>query len=181
MSRIGRKPITIPAGVSVKVENGLVTVTKGNQTLSQPVDSAFEFKFEGDSLTIVRPNDQKQNRALHGLYRSLVQNMVEGLDKGFVKNLEISGVGFRASKEGKKLVMNLGFSHPVELEEPEGITIEVPAPTKISVKGADKQLVGEVAAKIRAKRVPDVYKNKGIRYENEVLRKKEGKTGSKAK
>ncbi len=125
MSRIGKKPITIPAGLKVTVEDGLVTVTKGNESLSQSVPTNFQFNIEGDTLTVVRPNDQKQNRALHGLYRSLIQNMVEGLDKGFSKNLEITGVGFRAAKQGKTLVMNLGFSHQVEVTEPERIRREI--------------------------------------------------------
>ncbi len=181
MSRIGRKPIRIPSGISVEVKDSVVTVSKGGEKLQQEIDPRFTIRQEGEELLLERPNDNKDSRALHGLYRSLINNMVEGLDKGFSKNLEITGVGFRAAKQGNKLVMNLGYSHPVEMEEPKGITIDVPAPTKITVKGADKQLVGEVAAKIRSKRVPDVYKNKGIRYEGEVLRKKEGKTGAKAK
>lgn len=181
MSRIGRKPIPVPAGMDVKIGEGEVVVSKGNQTLSQTFDKRFKVEFRDQQIFVERPGDDKELRAKHGLYRSLIHNMVEGLDKGFAKNLEISGIGYNAAKQGKKLVMKLGFSHTVEMEEPDGITIEVPAPTKIVVKGADKQLVGEVAAKIRAKRVPDVYKNKGIRYEGEILRKKEGKTGAKAK
>lgn len=181
MSRIGRKPIKIPAGLKVEVNDSTVKVSKGSESLSQTIDPRFTVKVEDGQIELQRPNDEKESRALHGLYRSLINNMVEGLSNGFSKNLEISGVGFRAAKQGNKLVMNLGYSHPVEIEEPAGVTIEVPSQTKITVKGADKQLVGEVAAKIRSKRVPDVYKNKGIRYEGEVLRKKEGKTGAKAK
>jgi large subunit ribosomal protein L6 len=136
---------------------------------------------DGSNLVVTRPNDEKQNKALHGLTRALIANMVTGVTKGFEKNLEIVGVGFRAQKQGKKLMLTLGYSHPVEMDEPEGITIEVPSQDKIIIKGADKQLVGEVAAKIREKRPPEPYKGKGIKYANEVIIRKEGKTGGKAK
>ena len=138
-------------------------------------------KKEGSTIVVSRPSDEKNHKALHGLTRTLVNNMIEGVTKGFEKALEINGVGYRAQKQGKKLVLTLGYSHPVEMEEPEGITFEVPAPNKIIVKGCDKQVVGEVAAKIRSKREPEPYKGKGIKYETEVIRRKEGKAGAKGK
>lgn len=181
MSRIGKKPITIPAGVTVKVENNVVTVSNGKASLSQEVNPLIDVKVEGSTVELTRANDEKETRALHGLYRSLIFNMVQGLTEGFTKNLEINGIGYRAALQGNKLVMNLGYSHPIELVVPEGITLEVPTQTKITVKGADKQLVGETAAKIRSFRVPDAYHGKGIKYDNEILHLKEGKTGAKAK
>lgn len=179
MSRIGRKPVDIPAGITVKIENSKVTVSNGKQSLEQSFSSDLGITVEGNQVVITRPSDHKTHRALHGLTRSLINNMVVGLSKGFEKKLEINGIGYKAAKQGNKLVMNLGYSHPVEIVEPAGITIEVPSATSILVKGADKQLVGETAAVIRSKRVPDVYKGKGIKYDYEVLRIKEGKTGSK--
>lgn len=179
MSRIGRKPVEIPAGITVKVEQSKVTVSNGKQSLEQAFNPELSVTVEGNQVVVTRPSDHKTHRALHGLTRSLINNMVVGLSKGFEKKLEINGIGYKASKQGNKLVMSLGYSHPVEIVEPAGITIEVPSATSIIVKGADKQLVGETAAVIRSKRVPDVYKGKGIKYAYEVLRIKEGKTGSK--
>ncbi|NLF21319.1 MAG: 50S ribosomal protein L6 [Clostridiaceae bacterium] len=181
MSRIGKKPITIPAGVTVKVENGLVSVSNGKEELSQEISPLIDVKIEDGVIELVRSNEEKETKSLHGLYRALINNMVQGLTTGFTKNLEVNGIGYRAAMQGKKLVMSLGYSHPIELEIPEGITVEVPANNKITVKGADKQMVGEIAAKIRAFRVPDAYHGKGIKYDTEVLRLKEGKTGAKAK
>lgn len=181
MSRIGKKPITIPAGVTVKVENGLVSVSNGKEELSQKISPLIDVKIEDGVIELVRSNEEKETKSLHGLYRALINNMVQGLTTGFTKNLEVNGIGYRAAMQGKKLVMSLGYSHPIELEIPEGITVEVPANNKITVKGADKQMVGEIAAKIRAFRVPDAYHGKGIKYDTEVLRLKEGKTGAKAK
>ena len=181
MSRIGKKPITIPAGVTVKIENGLVSVSNGKEELSQEISPLIDVKIEDGVIELVRSNEEKETKSLHGLYRALINNMVQGLTTGFTKNLEVNGIGYRAAMQGKKLVMSLGYSHPIELEIPEGITVEVPANNKITVKGADKQMVGEIAAKIRAFRVPDAYHGKGIKYDTEVLRLKEGKTGAKAK
>ncbi len=179
MSRIGRKPITVPAGVDVKIDGQLITVKGAKETLSMNVHPDMTVKMDGNVITVERPDDQKEHRALHGLTRSLINNMIVGVSEGFSKTLEINGVGYKATKQGNKVVFNLGYSHPIELVEPEGITIEVPSQTQIIVKGADKQLVGETAAKIRKFRVPDVYKSKGIKYADEHLRVKEGKTGAK--
>ncbi len=181
MSRIGRMPVEIPAGVEVKLNGHDMTVKGPKGTLSATFHNNMSIVKEGNAIVVTRPDDQKLNRSLHGLTRALIANMVTGVSKGFEKNLEIIGVGFRAQKQGKKLVLTLGYSHPVEMEEPEGITIEVPAPDKISIKGVDKQLVGEVAAKIREKRPPEPYKGKGIKYVGEVIIRKEGKTGGKGK
>lgn len=182
MSRIGRMPIAIPKGVDVKVgENNVVTVKGTKGTLTKEFHKDMIIKIEGEEINILRPSEQKMHKALHGLTRSLLNNMVEGVTKGFEKGLEINGVGYRAAKQGKKLVLTLGYSHPVEMEEPAGITVEVPAQNKIIVKGIDKQAVGEFAAKIRGKREPEPYKGKGIKYETEVIRRKEGKTGGKGK
>ncbi|MBZ4645218.1 MAG: ribosomal protein [Clostridia bacterium] len=182
MSRIGRMPIAIPNGVDVKVDgNNVVTVKGPKGTLNKQLHKDMIIKLENGNVVVQRPSDEKGHKALHGLTRTLIANMVEGVTKGFEKALEINGVGYRAQKQGKKLVLSLGYSHPVEMEEPAGITIEVPAPNKIVVKGADKQAVGEFAAKIRTKREPEPYKGKGIKYETEVIRRKEGKTGGKGK
>ncbi|MDK2809714.1 MAG: large subunit ribosomal protein [Petroclostridium sp.] len=182
MSRIGRMPIAIPNGVDVKVDgNNVVTVKGPKGTLNKQLHKDMIIKLENGNVVVQRPSDEKEHKALHGLTRTLIANMVEGVTKGFEKALEINGVGYRAQKQGKKLVLSLGYSHPVEMEEPAGITIEVPAPNKIVVKGADKQAVGEFAAKIRTKREPEPYKGKGIKYETEVIRRKEGKTGGKGK
>ena len=182
MSRIGRKPIVIPAGVEVKVEEGNVVTVKGPKgTLTRTIHPNMTVKVEGAEVLVTRPNDEKENRALHGLSRTLVANMVEGVSKGFTKELEINGVGYRAQKQGKDVVMNLGFSHQVVVSEIEGITIELPTPNKMIISGADKQLVGQFAAEVRAKRPPEPYKGKGIKYTTEVIRRKEGKTGAKGK
>jgi large subunit ribosomal protein L6 len=180
MSRIGKKPVAVPAGVTVTVAAGNVVTVKGPKAeLVETFSERLTIKVEGNEVLVERSTDDKFDRALHGLTRSLIQNMVDGVTKGFEKTLEINGVGYRASKNGKTLVLNVGFSHPVELEEPEGVTVEVPAQTKIIVKGANKQAVGEFAAKIRAVRKPEPYKGKGIKYDTEVVRRKEGKTGGK--
>jgi large subunit ribosomal protein L6 len=179
MSRIGKMPVVIPAGVDVTINGQEVTVKGPNGTLKETFHKNMIIKKEGNEITVTRPNDEKLNRSLHGLTRALINNMVVGVTKGFEKSLEIVGVGFRAAKQGKKLSLTLGYSHPVEIEEPKGITIEVPSADKIIVKGADKQLVGEVAAKIREKRPPEPYKGKGIRYAGENIIRKEGKTGKK--
>lgn len=180
MSRIGKMPIAIPAGIEVKIDGSTVTVSKGNESLQQAVHPNMAVAVENNEIKVTRPDDSNQNKALHGLTRSLINNMMIGLSQGFTKNLEINGVGFRAQKQGKTIVLNLGYSHPVEVAEPEGITIDVPAPNRLTVKGADKQLVGETAAKIRSLRIPDPYHGKGIKYDFEVLKLKEGKTGAKA-
>ena len=179
MSRIGVKPITVPAGVEVTIAEGnLVTVKGPKGTLTKKFDAAISIKQEENTITVERPTNNKQHRSLHGLTRTLIDNMVIGVTNGFEKKLELVGVGYRAQKQGKKLVMNLGFSHPVEMEDPEGLTVEVPNQTEL-VKGIDKQLVGNYAAKIRDWRKPEPYKGKGIRYAGEVVRRKEGKTGKK--
>ena len=178
MSRIGKLPITVPAGVTVTVdENNLVTVKGPKGTLSQQVNPDITLKQEGNILTLERPTDSKPHKAMHGLYRALVHNMVVGVTDGFSKTLEMVGTGYRASVEGKKLTINIGFSHPVVLEAPEGITYETPNQTTIVVKGSNKQQVGNLAADIRAIRKPEPYLGKGIKYQNEHIRRKEGKTG----
>ena len=180
MSRIGRAPITLPAGVEVKVSEGNHVTVKGPKgTLERKFAPQMIFEVEGNTLTVKRPNDEKQNCALHGLTRTLLNDMVVGVTEGFAKTLEIQGVGYKASKEGKKLVMNLGFSHDVIVNETEDIQIEVPDPNHIVIKGMDKQKVGQFAADTRMKRPPEPYKGKGIRYQGEVVRIKEGKTGAK--
>jgi large subunit ribosomal protein L6 len=181
MSRIGKMPIEIPAGVNVDIKDNVVTVKGPKGTLTKELHGDMIIKKEGTTITVERPSDNKIHKSLHGLTRTLVNNMVEGVTKGFEKALEINGVGYRAQKQGKKLVLTLGYSHPVEMDEPAGITVDVPAPNKLIVKGCDKQEVGEFAAKIRTKREPEVYKGKGIKYETEVIRRKEGKTGAKGK
>lgn len=179
MSRIGRMPIEIPAGVDFKLNGNTVSVKGPNGTLTRELHKDMIIKVDGSVVTVERPSEQKIHKSLHGLTRTLISNMVEGVTKGYSKTLEINGVGYRAQKQGKKLILNLGYSHPVEMDEPEGITIEVPAPNQIIVKGADKQLVGHVAAIIREKRLPEPYKGKGIKYSNEHIRRKEGKAGVK--
>ena len=180
MSRIGRMPITIPAGVEVTVAEGnLVTVKGPKGTLTQKLHPAMIIEKEGAEIHVKRPNDSKENRSLHGLTRTLLHNMVVGVNETYKKELEINGVGYRATKEGKNLVMNLGYSHPVTVSEVEGITIEVPAPNKIVIIGCDKQQVGQFAAEVREKRPPEPYKGKGIKYVDEVIRRKVGKTGAK--
>ena len=180
MSRIGRMPISIPAGVDVKIEEGnLVTVKGPKGALTQQLHPAMTIRQEGAELLVTRPNDAKENRSLHGLTRTLLHNMVVGVTDGFKKELDVNGVGYRVAKEGSKLVMNLGFSHQVVMEESEGISIEVPNPNKIIISGTDKQRVGQFAAEVREKRPPEPYKGKGIKYADEVIRRKEGKTGVK--
>lgn len=182
MSRIGRLPIEVPKGVDIKIdENNNVTVKGQKGTLSKSFHKDMIIKHEGSTVTVQRPSEDKLHKSLHGLTRTLLNNMVEGVTKGYEKGLDINGVGYRAQKQGKKLILTLGYSHPVEMEEPEGLTIEVPAQNKIIVKGIDKQAVGEFAAKIRGKREPEPYKGKGIKYETEIIRRKEGKTGGKGK
>lgn len=180
MSRIGKSPITIPAGVTVTVsELNVVTVKGPLGELSQEIDKDIKLVIEGDVINVTRPSDNKRHRSLHGLSRTLIHNMVVGVTKGYEKKLKIVGVGYRAAKNGNKLDLTLGFSHPVQMEDPAGITVEVPSQTDIVVKGIDKQLVGNYAAKIRDWRKPEPYKGKGIRYEDEYVRRKEGKTGKK--
>ena len=180
MSRIGRAPIAIPAGVEIKVEdNNVVTVKGPKGTLTQQFNPNMTIAVEGAVVTVSRPNDAKENRALHGLTRTLVNNMVVGVTQGYKKELDVNGVGYRVAKDGNKLVMNLGFSHQVIMEEKDGITIEVPGPNKIIINGCDKQKVGQFAAEVREKRPPEPYKGKGIKYVDEVIRRKVGKTGAK--
>ena len=182
MSRIGKMPITIPAGVKVDVTaDNVITVKGAKETLTRTLHPEMKVEIEGDTITIVRPSDNKMHRSLHGLTRTLVNNMVIGVTDGFVKNLEINGVGYRAAMSGKTLNLTLGYSRPVNFEAEAGITIEVPAPNQIVVKGADKERVGAVAAKIRSFRAPEPYKGKGIKYADEYIRRKEGKTGAKKK
>ena len=182
MSRIGKLPIAVPQGVDIKLDGNNVLTVKGSKgTLTKQFHKDMIIKVEGEQILVERPSDLKMHKSLHGLTRTLVNNMVEGVTNGFQKALDINGVGYRAAKQGKKLVLTLGYSHPVEMDDPEGITIEVPAPNRIIVKGIDKQVVGEIAAKIREKRPPEPYKGKGIKYETEVIRRKEGKTGGKGK
>src|SRR5512132_3507923 len=175
MSRIGRKPIEIPAGVSVSLDPGRVMVNGPLGELTQRVSPRMKIEQTDGALQITRPTDRGDDRALHGLTRSLIANMVEGVTKGFEKRLEIQGVGYRASLRGTSLELNVGYSHPVVIDPPEGITFEVPVPTQVLVKGVDKQAVGEVAAKVRKVRKPEPYKGKGIRYEGEYVRRKVGK------
>ena len=180
MSRIGRMPITVPAGVEVNVADGNVVTVKGPKgTLTQNLHPAMTITQEGNVVTVTRPNDLKENRSLHGLTRTLLNNMVVGVTEGYTKKLEVNGVGYRVAKEGNKLVMNLGYSHQVTMEEKDGITIEVPDPNHINIVGCDKQLVGQFAAEVREKRPPEPYKGKGIKYVDEVIRRKVGKTGGK--
>ena len=180
MSRIGRAPITVPAGVEVSIaDNNVVTVKGAKGTLTQQFNANMAIALENGVLTVSRPNDLKENRALHGLTRTLINNMIVGVTEGFKKELDVNGVGYRVAKEGNKLVMNLGFSHQVIMEEKDGITIEVPGPNKIIISGADKQKVGQFAAEVREKRPPEPYKGKGIKYVDEVIRRKAGKTGGK--
>jgi large subunit ribosomal protein L6 len=176
MSRIGLKPIQIPDGVEVKLDGNVVTVKGSKGELTRTFNGDMKIVIEDNVITIERPSEHKNHRALHGTTRSLISNMVEGVHNGFTKNLEIIGVGYRAQKQGEKIVINAGYSHPVEIEARDGIEIEVPKNTQLIVKGIDKELVGAVAANIRAIRPPEPYKGKGIRYEGEYVRRKEGKT-----
>ncbi len=177
MSRIGRKPIAVPAGVDVKIDGSAVTVKGPKGTLSNVFHKDMIIKLEGAEIIVERPSEDKMHKSLHGLTRTLVSNMVEGVTTGFSKSLDIEGVGYRVQKQGKNLVMNLGYSHQVIIPEIDGITIDVPAPTKIIVNGIDKQVVGQMAAEIREKRPPEPYKGKGIRYTGEHIIRKEGKAG----
>ena len=179
MSRIGREPIDLPAGVEVKIDGQNIAVKGPKGELSMVAHPNMTVTQEGNVLHVTRPNDMKENRALHGLTRSLVHNMVVGVSQGYQKTLDVNGVGYRVALEGQKLVMNLGYSHQVFVEPPKGITIEVPNPNQIVIKGADKQLVGQFAAEVREKRPPEPYKGKGIKYSDEVIRRKVGKTGVK--
>lgn len=179
MSRIGRKPITIPGGVEVKQDGNVVTVKGPKGTLTRELRPEINVEIEGNTVNVSRPSDEPLYRSLHGLTRTLIANMVEGVTNGFSKNLDLVGVGYRASLQGKKLVLAVGKSHPVEMEPWEGIEIEVPAPNKVIIKGIDKEKVGIFAADVRGQRPPEPYKGKGIKYDKEVIRRKEGKTGGK--
>jgi len=181
MSRIGKKPITIPAGVEVKLNGSEVTVKGPKGELKNTFNPAMAIAVEGNEVIVTRPSDNKDHRSLHGLTRTLIANMVEGVTNGFKKELEVNGVGYRVQKQGKNLVMNLGFSHQVIMEEPAGITIEVPNPNSIVISGPDKQQVGQFAAEVREKRPPEPYKGKGIKYIDEHIRRKEGKAAKGAK
>ncbi len=177
MSRIGKKPISVPAGVDINIDGSTVTVKGPKGTLSSSFNSDMDIRLEGAEITVTRPTDNKNHRALHGLTRTLISNMVEGVTSGFSKTLEIEGVGYRAAKQGSNIVMNLGYSHQVIMPEKEGITVDVPAPNRIVVNGIDKQKVGQFAAEVREKRPPEPYKGKGIRYQGEHIIRKEGKAG----
>ena len=177
MSRIGRNPIAIPAGVEVKVDGSTVTVKGPKGTLTKTVHSNMKVELDGAVVTVTRPDDTNLNKSLHGLTRTLIANMVEGVEKGYTKELEVNGVGYRVSVQGKDLVLNIGFSHQVIMPAPEGITVEAPSPNKIVISGPDKQMVGQFAAEVREKRPPEPYKGKGIKYADEHIRRKEGKAG----
>lgn len=179
MSRIGKKPISLPVGVEVSINGNIINVKGPKGVLTQEIPQDITAVVEGQELLMQRPSDNKKHRALHGLSRALVANMVEGVTKGYEKRLEMVGVGYRAQMQGKKLVISAGYSHPVEVDAPEGIEFEVPAVNKIIIKGIDKQLVGNTAAEIRAIRKPEPYKGKGIKYEGEQIRRKAGKAGIK--
>lgn len=180
MSRIGRKPVVVPAGVEITVdENNLVTVVGPKGQLSEQISKNIKVEKKDGEVEITRPNDERQNRAQHGLARTLINNMVVGVTQGYEKKLQLIGVGYKAEKKGDTLVMNLGYSHPIEMKDPEGITTECPSQTEVIVKGADKAVVGNYAANIRAWRKPEPYKGKGIKYVDEVIRRKEGKAGAK--
>lgn len=178
MSRIGFKPIEIPQGVEVKINEKNFAIVKGEKgQLEQQLSADMKFEIKDNIINVIRPTDNKRHKSLHGLTRSLLFNMIEGVTKGFEKKLELVGVGYRASKQGNKLILSLGFSHPVEMEDPAGITVEVPSQTEILIKGINKQQVGNYAAKIRELRKPEPYKGKGVRYSDEIVRRKVGKTG----
>ena len=181
MSRIGKKPITIPAGVEVKINGSEVTVKGPKGELKNTFNADINIAIEGTEIIVTRPTDNKEHRSLHGLTRTLIANMVEGVTNGYTKELEVNGVGYRVQKQGKNLVMNLGYSHQVIMEEIPGITIEAPTPNKIVISGADKQMVGQFAAEVREKRPPEPYKGKGIKYVDEYIRRKEGKAAKGAK
>ena len=177
MSRIGRMPITVPAGVEVNLDGSHITVKGPKGTLERDLHPAMIVEIDAGVISVKRPNDAKENRSLHGLPRSLINNMVVGVTEGYKKELDVNGVGYRAQKDGNKLVMNLGYSHPVTMEEIDGISIEVPSNNKIIISGIDKQKVGQFASEVRGKRPPEPYKGKGIKYVDEVIKRKEGKTG----
>ena len=177
MSRIGRKPINIPAGVEVKIDNGVITVKGPKGSLDYVYNQNMTVEVNGAEIEVKRPNDEKTNRSLHGLTRTLIANMITGVTEGYSKTLEVNGVGYRVQKQGNKCVMNLGFSHQVIFEDTADITIEVPDPNKVIIRGIDKQKVGQFAAEVREKRPPEPYKGKGIKYADEVIRRKEGKAG----
>ncbi|HAA25417.1 MAG TPA: 50S ribosomal protein L6 [Ruminiclostridium sp.] len=179
MSRVGKKPVVIPSGVDIKISGKEITVKGPKGTLTQALHPDMTIEQEGNEILVKRPSDQKKHKALHGLTRSIISNMVTGVTDGFSKTLEVNGVGYRAQKQGKKLILTVGYSHLVEIEEPSGISIDVPNPNHIIVSGIDKQLVGEIAAKIRRTRPPEPYKGKGIKYADEVILRKEGKAGVK--
>ena len=180
MSRIGNSPITIPAGVDIKIEaENTVTVKGPKGTLTKKLHKDMIIEKQDNTIIVKRPSENKEHKSLHGLTRTLVNNMVIGVTEGFTKTLEVNGVGYRAAKQGNKLALTLGYSHPVEMEPTEGITIDVPAPNQIIIGGADKQSVGQFAAKVREKRPPEPYKGKGIKYVDEIIKRKEGKAGGK--
>lgn len=181
MSRIGKKPITIPAGVDVKLDGTLITVKGPKGTLSRDIHPNMIVEIDGNVITVSRPNDDKENRSLHGLTRTLISNMVTGVNECYKKELEINGVGYRAELKGKDLLLKIGYSHDVIMSAPEGITIEVPGPNKVVISGPDKQKVGQFAANVREKRPPEPYKGKGIKYVDEFIRRKEGKAGKGGK
>ncbi len=179
MSRIGNSPITVPADVEVKINGQNISVKGPKGTLEREIHSNMKVSLENGVITVTRPDDEPENRSLHGLTRTLINNMIHGVKEEYQRELQINGVGYRAQKQGTKLVLNLGYSHPVEMEAPAGITFDVPNPNTIIVKGIDKELVGQTAAVVRTKRPPEVYRGKGIKYAEEVIRRKEGKAGKK--
>lgn len=182
MSRIGRAPITVPAGVTVTLgKDNHMTVKGPKGTLERDLHADMQINIEGDVITVTRPTEEKEHKSLHGLTRTLINNMVIGVTEGYKKELDVNGVGYRVAKQGKQLVMNLGYSHQVIMDEIPGITIDVPSPNKIVINGPDKQAVGQFAAEVREKRPPEPYKGKGIKYVDEHIRRKEGKTGGKKK
>lgn len=181
MSRIGRMPIAVPAGVDVKIDGSTVTVKGPKGTLSRTVSSKMNVELDNGVITVSRPDDSKENRSLHGLTRTLIANMVQGVNEGYSKELEINGVGYRAEKQGKDLVLKIGYSHDVIMSEEDGISIDVPSPNKVVISGPDKQKVGQFASEVRGKRPPEPYKGKGIKYVDEVIRRKEGKAGKGGK